>query len=168
MAFGAANRAKRFTTVRERGSERHCERARVRAPLRESAGQSATARARARAPLQESAGQSANVNMVWEIYIEVWKSKEFLKGKCVGTLILYNTNPTILLTLWSELKRRAHKRGPSTLDDLERFYKEEWSQIPFSAFYKLIGYFVTRLFYWQREVVQSIKCRVVWLFQCDI
>ena len=37
------------------------------------------------------------------------------------------------LTLWAELKRRVHKRGPRTLDGLERFCKKEWSQIPFSV-----------------------------------
>ena len=34
-----------------------------------------------------------------------------------------------------------YKRGPRTLDDLERFCKEEWSQIPFSVFYNLIRYY---------------------------
>ena len=49
------------------------------------------------------------------------------------------------LTLWAELKRRVHKRGPGTLDDLERFCKEEWSQILFSVFYNLIRCYGRRL-----------------------
>ena len=62
------------------------------------------------------------------------------------------------LNLWAELKRRVHKRGPRTLDDLETFCKEEWSQIPFSVFYNLIRCYGRRLwFYWHRKVVQSIK-----------
>ena len=35
---------------------------------------------------------------------------------------------------------RMHKRGPRTLDDMERFREEEWSQIPFFIFYNLISY----------------------------
>ena len=42
------------------------------------------------------------------------------------------------LNLWAELKRRVHRRGHRTLDDLERFCKEEWSPIPFSVFYNLV------------------------------
>ena len=42
------------------------------------------------------------------------------------------------LKLWAELKRRVHKRGPRTVEDLERFCKEEWSRIPFSVFCNLI------------------------------
>ena len=38
------------------------------------------------------------------------------------------------VNLWAELKRRVHKRGPRTLGDLERFCKEEWSQLPFFVF----------------------------------
>ena len=38
------------------------------------------------------------------------------------------------LNLWYELKRRVHKRA---LNDMERFCKEEWSQIPLSVFYNL-------------------------------
>ena len=47
--------------------------------------------------------------------------------------------------LWTELKRRMQKRGPQTLDDLERFCKEERSQIPFSVFYNLIRCYGRRL-----------------------
>ena len=34
--------------------------------------------------------------------------------------------------------RIVHKREPRTLDDLERFGKEEWSQIPVSLFKNII------------------------------
>ena len=63
--------------------------------------------------------------------------------------------------LWTELKRRMQKRGPQTLDDLERFCKEKWSQIPFSVFYNLIRCYGRRLLVllWQREDVLIIKCR---------
>ncbi|KAI4897416.1 hypothetical protein NFI96_029505 [Prochilodus magdalenae] len=34
--------------------------------------------------------------------------------------------------LWGELKRRVQRRGPRSLDDLERLCKEEWLKIPLS------------------------------------
>lgn len=47
--------------------------------------------------------------------------------------------------LWGELKRRVHKRGPRILDDLERFFKEEWSKIPLSVFFNLVKCYRRRL-----------------------
>ena len=47
--------------------------------------------------------------------------------------------------LWGELKRRVHKRGPRTLDDLERLCKEEWSKIPLSVFSNLVKCYRRRL-----------------------
>lgn len=44
----------------------------------------------------------------------------------------------LLQNLWGELKRRVHMRGPGTLNDLERFCKEQWSQMVCSVFCKLI------------------------------
>ena len=61
------------------------------------------------------------------------------------------------LNLWAELKEESaqERTYDSRMDDLERFCKEEWSQIPFSVFYNLIICYGRRL----RAVVQSIKCR---------
>ena len=48
-------------------------------------------------------------------------------------------------TLWDELKWRMHKTGPRTLNDQEKFYKDEWSQIPCSVFSNLIRCYRRRL-----------------------
>uniref|UniRef100_A0A3B1K8N4 MIF4G domain-containing protein n=1 Tax=Astyanax mexicanus TaxID=7994 RepID=A0A3B1K8N4_ASTMX len=43
--------------------------------------------------------------------------------------------------LWGELKRRVQRRGPRSLDDLERMCKEEWSKIPLSVFSHLVKHY---------------------------
>ncbi len=35
--------------------------------------------------------------------------------------------------LWQELKKRVHKRNPSSLDDLGTICMEEWKKIPFEV-----------------------------------
>ncbi|KAI5615347.1 calmodulin-regulated spectrin-associated protein 2-like isoform X4, partial [Silurus asotus] len=47
--------------------------------------------------------------------------------------------------VWGELKRRVRKRGPRTLDDLERLCKKEWSKIPLSVFSNLVKCYRRRL-----------------------
>ena len=47
--------------------------------------------------------------------------------------------------LWGELKRRVQRRGPRSLDDLERFCKEEWLKIPLSVFSHLVKHYRRRL-----------------------
>uniref|UniRef100_A0AAR2LDN2 Tc1-like transposase DDE domain-containing protein n=1 Tax=Pygocentrus nattereri TaxID=42514 RepID=A0AAR2LDN2_PYGNA len=47
--------------------------------------------------------------------------------------------------LWGELKRRVQRRGPRSLDDLERLCKEEWSKIPLSVFSHLVKHYRRRL-----------------------
>ena len=50
------------------------------------------------------------------------------------------------LNMWAELQRRVHKRGLRTLDDLERFCKEEWSPMLVSLFHCEIM-FIRQFFY---------------------
>ena len=47
--------------------------------------------------------------------------------------------------LWGELNRRVQKRGPRSLDDLERLCKEEWSKIPLSVSSHLVKHHRRRL-----------------------
>ena len=64
--------------------------------------------------------------------------------------------------LWGELKRRVQKRGPRSLDDLERLCNEEWSKIPLSVFSHLVKHYRRRLcavFLAKGGVVQSINIR---------
>lgn len=47
--------------------------------------------------------------------------------------------------LWGELKRRVQRRRPRSLDELERFCKEEWLNIPLSVFSHLVKHYRRRL-----------------------
>ena len=51
--------------------------------------------------------------------------------------------PLSPLTKTCGLKRRGHRRGPITLDDVDKLCKEEWSQILFFVFHNLITVYVT-------------------------
>ncbi|KAI4877546.1 hypothetical protein NFI96_019012 [Prochilodus magdalenae] len=74
----------------------------------------------------------------------------------------------LIENLWGELKRRVQRRGPRSLDDLERMCKEEWSKIPLSVFSHLVKHYRRRLAVCMWEIMSRGQQPFFWLENRDV
>lgn len=49
----------------------------------------------------------------------------------------------LIENLWTELKTKVHARGPSDLEELERFAKEEWAAVALELCERLVENYKT-------------------------
>uniref|UniRef100_A0A9J8DJK7 Tc1-like transposase DDE domain-containing protein n=1 Tax=Cyprinus carpio carpio TaxID=630221 RepID=A0A9J8DJK7_CYPCA len=58
-------------------------------------------------------------------------TKEWLHQKTIKVLEWPSQSPDLnpIINLWGDLKRAVHRRCPHNLTDLERFCKQEWTNI---------------------------------------